>query len=84
MPLLPMLDLSAAFTLADTLRATAGPVLLDGAKVERIGVSCIQLILSAQATAQAAGHAFGIEHPSDALRAALDTTGAGSLLSCDR
>lgn len=79
-----LFDLPAAATLADTLRTTKGAVVLDGSTVERIGIAGLQLLLSAQATAVVAGHSVIVDEPSDALRAAARTAGAGFLLASDR
>ena len=77
-------DLPAAAQLADLLRLTNGSIVLNGEAVERVGMAGLQLLLSTQASVQASGHAFGIEHPSKVLSAAASTAGAGRLLSSDR
>ncbi|MDN4634136.1 STAS domain-containing protein [Sphingomonas sp. PsM26] len=74
------LDLPAVIRLADALRSTTGPVLLNGAAVERIGVAALQLFLSAQATAKAGGQMFKIEQASDAFSSAAHVAGADALL----
>jgi anti-anti-sigma regulatory factor len=84
LPLPAMVDLPAAIRLADLLRATKGPLVLDAAAVERIGGAGLQLLLSAQATARGSGTDFAIEHPSAALCAAARTAGADRLLASDR
>lgn len=76
-----LLDLAAAGRLADALRGIHGPVLLDGTAVERAGVAAIQVMLSAQGSAVAAGFGLMVDAPSAALAAALRTMGAdGALL----
>ncbi|GGB21040.1 hypothetical protein GCM10011380_08290 [Sphingomonas metalli] len=79
-----VIDLAAVHSLAATLRGEPGSILLDGTAVERIGGAGIQLLLSAHATAAAAGHVAMVERPSEALAAAIATAGAGILLAPDR
>ncbi|WP_267382438.1 MULTISPECIES: STAS domain-containing protein [unclassified Sphingomonas] len=86
LPLPGTFDLPAVIQLAGKLRSTSGPVVLDGAAVERIGIPGLQLLLSAQATAQAGGKMFEIRHPSNALITAANTAGANEIIgigSCD-
>ncbi len=78
-----MFDLTAATALADTFRAVRGPIVVDGAAVERVGAAGLQLLLSARATAAEAGHRLTIITPSAALQAAARTAGAGFLLAAD-
>ncbi len=79
-----IVDLAAATALAETLRATAGPLTLEAAAVERIGAAGLQLLLSARASAEVAGHTLAIDHASAPLIAAAATAGAGFLLATDR
>ncbi len=83
-PLPASFDLPAAQLLADTLRADAGPVVLDGTAVDRIGVAGLQVLLSAHATAAVTGRDLAIEAPSAALCAAARTAGASFLVATDR
>ncbi|WP_298090488.1 lipid asymmetry maintenance protein MlaB [uncultured Sphingomonas sp.] len=75
------LDLAAATALLDTLRGVSGDIVLDAGGVERIGVAGIQLLLSAQGTADGAGHALTIEAPSEAFCTAIRISGADALLA---
>ena len=81
LPLPATIDLPATMSLADTLRASNGAILLDGSAVERIGIPGIQLLLSARATMDTTGGTFVIERASDALCASLATAGAERLLA---
>jgi anti-anti-sigma regulatory factor len=77
----PRLDRSAAASLAPVI-ATAirdGAVVLDGRAVERIGQAGMQLLLSARATARAAGAVLSIE-PSLAMHDAACLAGLDQLL----
>ena len=75
------LDLAAATSLLDTLRAAPGDIVLDAGGVERIGVAGIQLLLSAQGTADGGGHMLTIAAPSDAFCTAIRIAGADALLA---
>ncbi len=80
----PVVDLAAVATLAEALRAAPGPVTIDAGAVERIGAAGLQLLLSARATAEVAGHVLAIEGAPAPLVAAAATAGAGFLFATDR
>lgn len=79
-----LFDLPAAMALQDTLRADAGPTVLDASRIDRIGVAGLQLLLSAHATAAATGRSLALDAPSAALCAAARTAGAGFLVATER
>ncbi len=74
------LDLRAAAPLLEDIRSRRGaPLTLDGARVERLGGQCLQVILAAQAAWAADGHAFEIRNPSTGLKEGWALMGAGEL-----
>ena len=75
------MDLAAATSLLDALRNAPDDIVLDAGGVERIGVAGIQLLLSAQASADGAGHMLSIAAPSEAFSTALRIAGADALLA---
>lgn len=78
-----IVDLAAAQALAETLKAEPIPFAIDGSGVERIGVAGLQLLLSARAASDSAGHLLTIDRPSAALKSAAATAGAGFLLAAN-
>jgi chemotaxis protein CheX len=82
------LDGAAAGPLADLLRerlADGQPIALDGAQVDRVGLACLQVLLSARAAAIGGGMPFTIATPSETFTATIGLAGcpdlAGSLPS---
>ena len=74
------LDMTAAAPLTASLLGLRGkPVTLDGSSVRRIGGQCLQVLLSAQATWAADGHAFEIVSASTEFADGLALMGAGDL-----
>jgi len=68
------LDLLASAPLQALLREalSGNPVLeLDGSKVDRVSTACLQLLLSAAATARRSGGSVVVKVPSPALHQAL-------------
>ncbi|MFA5990196.1 MAG: STAS domain-containing protein [Sphingomonas sp.] len=80
-PLPAHCDRAAAAALVDDLNAAidGGPVTIDGGAVTRIGQSMMQLIISAQKTAQARGHVLEVM-PSDAMRETCGMVGLGDTI----
>ena len=61
-----VLDLPAAGTLAETLLKLAGEELtIDAWKVQRLGASCLQVLLSAAQTWKAEGNSLTLAHGSE-------------------
>jgi chemotaxis protein CheX len=52
-----------------------GPVVLDGGLTERVATACLQVIMAARRSAQAAHHAFETTNLSPALAAAIADLG---------
>ena len=74
------LDMRAAGPLLEAIRGRRGASLvLDGARVERLGGQCLQVILAARAAWEADGHGFEICNPSTALKDGWALMGAGPL-----
>lgn len=68
MKLAPVLDLSAATSLSDALKAARGqPLEVDASEVERLGGLCLQVLAAAQAQWRADGAPFSIARPSEAF-----------------
>ncbi|SIS74024.1 STAS domain-containing protein [Phaeovulum vinaykumarii] len=73
------LDLPAARPLADALRANSGEDMqVDASTVAHIGGLCLQLLLSAAASARAAGHQFIIAPRSKAFDDAVALFGVSA------
>ena len=76
------LDIRAAAPLLDALRGLrGGPLSLDGARVERLGGQCLQVLMCAHAAWVEDGVAFEIHDPSTALKDAWMLMGANPLPS---
>jgi chemotaxis protein CheX len=74
-----VLDLKAATPLAVELLAFRGkPLQLDGARVQRLGGLCLQVLLSAAKTWNADDISFGLVNPSEDLIEALTRLGVSS------
>jgi chemotaxis protein CheX len=75
-PLPPRLDASAAQDLLDTLRVAgeSGRVTLDGAAVEAVSTTCVQILLAAANVSGDDGE-FRLAAPSPALTAAFADLG---------
>lgn len=79
-PLADTLDMTAAGPLTAALRARRGqPVTLDASNVRRVGGQCLQVLLSAEATWSADGHAFAIVDPSPDFAEGVALMGAAWL-----
>jgi len=62
------LDLNAAGPLAEALNRRLGDDLtLDGAHVQRLGASCLQVLLAAARTWSADGDALTLENPTERM-----------------
>jgi chemotaxis protein CheX len=82
LPLPAVMDLKAAAPLrAALLDRRGGALELDGSEVERIGGLCLQVLLAAETTWRADGHAFAVIRPSPALEEGLRLLGAPDLAS---
>lgn len=82
-PLGAKLDTAAAAPLHRELvtRLELGrPLLLDGSKVDRVGLACLQLLTAARAAAAEAGLAFGVAEASEPLREAATLAGLAAAL----
>lgn len=78
------LDTAAAAPLRQELLdrlARGAPLRLDGAKVRRIGLACLQVLIAARAAAAAEGLAFAIVEPSDPLRTMATLAGLDAVLA---
>jgi chemotaxis protein CheX len=76
------LDMNAAAPLTAELRAARGaPLALDASAVRRVGGQCLQVLLTAQATWAADGHAFEITTPSPEFAEGVALMGAADLAS---
>jgi chemotaxis protein CheX len=74
--LAPQLDLTAATPLARELLPLRGrDVVIDASKVERVGVQCVQVLLSAAATWHADMMGIDLDHASPAFQQGLKTLG---------
>ena len=72
-----VLDIQVADALrAQLLSARGGPLILDGSAVERLGGLCLQVLLSAQRTWAADGHALVVSPISDAFADQWNAFGA--------
>jgi anti-anti-sigma regulatory factor len=80
-----LLDLTAAEPLCRSLREALGigPLLLDGAAVERISTPCLQVLASAAATAAVQGLPFRLRAASPVLSAAIAGLGLGAAIPCE-
>jgi chemotaxis protein CheX len=75
-----ILDLRAAVPLAAELKAALGGDLeIDGSQVSKVGGQCLQVLLSAQATWEAAGGTLLFVSLSPEFIEALVLMGAGSI-----
>ena len=77
------LNSAAAQLLADLLKerlADNEPIILDGSAVSQLGQACLQVLLSARATAAARKLAFAINNPSDTLSTMTEMSGCSELL----
>jgi len=77
------LNSAAAQPLADLLKerlADNEPIILDGSAVSQLGQACLQVLLSARATAAARKLAFAINNPSDTLSTMTEMSGCSELL----
>ena len=78
-----VLNSAAAQPLADLLKerlADNEPIILDGSAVSQLGQACLQVLLSARATAAARKLAFAINNPSDTLSTMTEMSGCSELL----
>lgn len=77
-----VLDLTAAEPLCRALRerVPAGPVLLDGSKVERVSTPCLQVLAAGAAAALAAGRGFHVRAPSQVLSEAVADLGLTAMI----
>jgi len=78
-----VLNSAAAQPLADLLKerlADNEPILLDGSAVSQLGQACLQVLLSARATAAGRELAFAINNPSEALGMMTEMSGCSALL----
>ena len=64
----PALDLNAAGPLCEALQKHIGDdLVLDGSKVQRIGASCLQVLLAAARTWSVEGSAISLDNPTPRL-----------------
>ena len=78
-----VLNSAAAQPLADLLKerlADSEPVLLDGSAVSQLGQACLQVLLSARATAAGRELAFALNNPSETLSMMAGMSGCLDLL----
>ncbi len=70
------LDMPVASALAEALtKRVGGPLTLDASKVNRLGASCLQVLLSAARTWKAEGDALTLQKPSDRFLEDLNLLG---------
>ena len=75
-----VLDIQAAEALRVQLLGARGrPLTLDGSAVERLGGLCLQVLLSAQRTWAADGHALVVETASEAFTDQWNAFGAPAM-----
>ena len=78
------LDLNAAGPLADTLLKHSGEdLILDGSKVQRLGASCLQVLLAAARTWASEGAALSLDNPTPRLVEDLRLLGFDALTFFD-
>jgi len=76
-----VLDLAAAASLKQDLAEFRGKTAhLDASDVQRLGTQCAQVLLSAQRTWLAEGHAFEIKTASEAFHEGLNRLGVHEML----
>jgi len=78
------LDMPAAAPLAATLmKLVGGPLSIDASKVQRLGASCLQVLLAAARTWKAEGDALTLQDPSPRFLEDLNLLGleSGTFLS---
>jgi chemotaxis protein CheX len=78
-----VLNSAAAKPLVDLLKerlADNEPIILDGSVVSQLGQACLQVLLSARATAAGRELAFAIHNPSEALSMMAEMSGCSGLL----
>jgi chemotaxis protein CheX len=64
----PALDLNAAGPLSEALQKHIGDdLVLDGSKVQRLGASCLQVLLAAARTWSVEGSAISLDNPTPRL-----------------
>lgn len=82
-PLPPVLDLLVApqlKALLEALVAGVGDVRLDGAAVEAVSTSCVQVLLAASQSLRVHGRELALAEPSPQLRSAFDDLGLAAEL----
>ena len=78
------LDMPAAAPLTEALlKRVGGPLAIDASKVQRLGASCLQVLLAAARTWKAAGDALTLQDPSPRFLEDLNLLGLepGTFLS---
>ena len=80
----PALDLNAAGPLAEALlKHTGEDLVLDGSKVQRLGASCLQVLLAAARTWASEGAALSLDNPTPRLVEDLRLLGFDALTFFD-
>lgn len=82
LPLPASLDLNAAASLCEALRARLedGDVLIDARAVERVSTPCLQLLAAAAASARARGVAFRLNQAPPVLTEAITDLGLSAAI----
>lgn len=81
----PVLDTRAAAAMRDGLLkaiARGKPVMIDAGQVERLSTPCVQVLLAAGKTAEAAGGRLTLTQASDGFVAAFSDLGLFGSLMC--
>jgi chemotaxis protein CheX len=80
----PALDLNAAGPLAEALHKHSGEdLVLDGSRVQRLGASCLQVLLAAARTWANEGAALSLDNPTPRLVEDLRLLGFDALTFLD-